>query len=253
LGIAFLAFMFTFFFQKAGVKRISFYVILGAIAWFAVLKSGIHATIAGVVLGFLTPGRALYFKRDLPDKIEKQAKVAVDKLRASEDPEHLDSDTIHAMQDLEDTLEHGQPVLERLVHGLHGWVSYGIIPLFAFVNAGVHVEGVSLGGIVDNPIALGIILGLFLGKPIGVVLFSFIATKMKIAALPQGINWAHMLGVGALAGIGFTMALFISGLALAPQPELEMFSKMGILIGSLFSAILGAVVLLSAGNKSKGS
>lgn len=239
LGVAALMFGITFFLQKAGVRRLIPYIFLGIVSWAAILLSGIHATIAGVVLGLMTPSIAFYSRKDLPDKVEKLSKSLVQKLNQSKGEDKLNEDALHAIHKLEDTLVESQPVLERLVHALHPWVTFGIIPLFAFVNAGVHIEGASVQELVTHPIAAGVILGLFFGKPIGVVLLSWIAVQFKLADLPHGLNWKHMFGVGCLAGIGFTMALFISGLALKSAPELEMFSKMGILLGSLCSAIVG--------------
>lgn len=250
LGSAAAAFAITYFIQKAGVKSVIPYVVLGIVAWAAVLFSGIHATIAGVVLGFLTPVVALYHKKNLPDKVEKLSQSIVKGLKGSPG-EEIDGHTLEQMHELSHYIEESQPILERLVHALHPYVTFGIIPLFAFVNAGVHIEGASFVELIQHPIAAGVILGLFFGKPIGIVLFSFLAVKMKIADLPKGLSWTHMIGVGCLGGIGFTMALFVSGLALTPQPELEMYSKMGILLGSLASAIAGSVILFMVSKTTK--
>jgi NhaA family Na+:H+ antiporter len=132
--------------------------------------------------------------------------------------------------------------LERLEHVLHPWVGFLIMPLFALANAGVHVEP----GELTSPVAVAVAVGLFLGKPIGVVLFSFLAVKLGIARLPQGVNWWVLLGGGCLAGIGFTMSLFVAGLALGGDPHLLGAGKIGTITGSVCSAIAGTTILMLA-------
>jgi NhaA family Na+:H+ antiporter len=139
--------------------------------------------------------------------------------------------------------------LEDLVHYLHPWVSFVIMPIFALANAGVSLKGVDLSVLGKNAIFQGVALGLFLGKPLGIVAFAWLATKMKVAQLPRGVDWGDMLGVGFLGGIGFTMALFVSSLAL--YPEQELFSKTGILVGSALAALLGSVTLVIAFRKNR--
>lgn len=188
------------FLQIARVKAFWVYWVIGAGVWLCVLKSGVHATVAGVVLGLLTPLNVI-------DKEDKQSP------------------------------------LEILVESLHGWVSFGIMPVFAFVNAGVSLTDVSIANLVTAPLSLGIILGLWLGKPIGIFALSWIACRLGIAELPRGVKWKHILAAGAIAGIGFTMALFIASLA-GFDPHLTTYSKIGILLGSALSAIMGAILLL---------
>lgn len=189
------------FMRRVGIKSYLAYVALGAVAWFGVLFSGVHATVAGVLIGLLTP---------LTYKVSRNS------------------------------LETYSP-LNTLVQWLHPWVSFGIMPIFAIANAGITFQGIEMSELIKNPIHQGVALGLLFGKPIGIFLFSRVAVLLKWGSLPSGISWIQILGVSLLGGIGFTMALFISNLALAP--EFEIFSKTGIIFGSLLSAILGSVLL----------
>jgi NhaA family Na+:H+ antiporter len=194
LGFAALGLGATVLLKKAGIRSYIPYVAAGIAVWYCVLRSGVHATVAGVLLGFLTP---LEFRQDKP--------------------------------------------LEDLVHKIHPWMSLLIMPVFALANAGVNLEGAELSALADSSIFQGVGLGLLLGKPIGIVGLAWLAVKMKIAQLPRGIDWGDMLGVGFLGGIGFTMALFVSSLAL--YPEQEIYSKTGILIGSLAAIVAGCAIL----------
>jgi NhaA family Na+:H+ antiporter len=187
-----------------GVTKRAPYVVIGLALWIAVLKSGIHATLAGVVLAFFIP------------------------LRAGEGNE-------------------ASP-LRELESDLHSTVSYGILPLFAFANAGISLTGISWSSLL-YPLPLGIAAGLFLGKQAGVFLFSFLAVKLGIARPPESVGWKAFYGVAVLAGIGFTMSLFISSLAFEPGTLGESVDeRIGILVGSLLSALWGYVVLRSSLN-----
>jgi Na+:H+ antiporter, NhaA family len=177
---------------RAGVRSFAVYTLVGAGIWLAFHESGVHATLAGVGLGLLTPARAE---------------------------------------------EGGASPLETLEHALHPWVSFGIMPLFALANAGVPV---ALGAFMD-PVALAVAAGLVLGKPLGITAFAWVALRLRIAAVSAEIDYGVMLGAGALAGIGFTMALFIAGLALE-GPALDA-AKLGTLAGSLVAAALGMTLL----------
>ncbi|NOQ79178.1 MAG: Na+/H+ antiporter NhaA [Gammaproteobacteria bacterium] len=183
-------------FNNRNVRSITPYILVGIILWIAVLKSGVHATLAGVLLAFFIP--------------------------------------------LKTNSKHERSLAKNLEHDLHGSVSYVIIPTFAFANAGVPLDGLSINTLLE-PIPLGIIMGLFFGKQIGIMLFSFIAIKLGIASLPDEINWKQLYGVSLLCGVGFTMSLFIGSLAFE-QGGTEatlMNDRLGILIGSTISAITG--------------
>lgn len=187
--------------RRFGVRSYIVYIGVGVITWFGVLFSGVHATVAGVLIGLLTP---LTFKS----------------------PPHSTS---------------SYSPLDQLVHWLHPWVSFGIMPLFALANAGIALRGIQIGELIKNPIHQGVALGLLLGKPVGIFLFSKISVRLGIAALPSGVSWIQVLGVGFLGGIGFTMALFISNLAL--PTDLEIFSKSGIIFGSVVAGGIGSLIL----------
>ncbi|MEL4016348.1 Na+/H+ antiporter NhaA [Dryocola clanedunensis] len=181
------------------VRRTGIYILVGVVLWTAVLKSGVHATLAGVIIGFLIPLK------------EKD----------------------------------GHSPARELEHILHPWVAFLILPLFAFANAGVSLQGVTLEGL-TSLLPMGIIAGLFIGKPLGISLFCWLALKLKLASLPEGTTFKDILAVGVLCGIGFTMSIFIASLAFSSvDPELITWAKLGILIGSLLSAVVGYTMLRS--------
>ena len=182
-----------------GVTRTGAFIIVGLILWVCVLKSGVHATLAGVVTALTIP------------------------MRDSKQPDH-------------------SPV-KHLEHALHYWVAFAVLPLFAFANAGVPLKGLTAGDLLE-PIPLGIALGLLIGKIVGIVGISALAVSCRIAKLPNGVNWPQMIGVGALCGIGFTMSLFISGLAFEHTgADYFNISRLGILGGSIIAGILGYIIL----------
>ncbi|MBD8571085.1 MULTISPECIES: Na+/H+ antiporter NhaA [Pseudomonas syringae group] len=186
--------------NRSGVSRLAPYLLVGLVLWICVLKSGVHATLAGVVLAFCIPLR---------------------------------------------TSSKASPLL-TLEHGLHPWVAYGILPLFAFANAGVSLAGVTMESF-NHPVPLGIAAGLLLGKTLGVFGLTWLAVKTRMASLPKEANWGHVLGVSILCGIGFTMSLFVGSLAF--EPGVSAYAgedRMGILTGSILSAIIGYGVMVLA-------
>ncbi|MGF1869776.1 Na+/H+ antiporter NhaA [Photobacterium indicum] len=201
LAVAFAATATLFAMNAKNVTKTSLYLIVGAILWFSVLKSGVHATLAGVVLGFAIP---LTGKDGRSDK---------------------------------------HSPLKHLEHVLHPYVAFLILPLFAFANAGISLDGVSLES-VTGMLPLGIAAGLFLGKPLGIFTASYIAVKMGLATLPDGINLKHIFAVSVLCGIGFTMSIFISSLAFVGAPaDFNTYSRLGILMGSTVAAVVGYFLL----------
>ena len=193
LGVAACAILVLAGLNLCGVRRTGIYILVGVVLWTAVLKSGVHATLAGVIVGFFIP---------LKEK-------------------------------------HGRSPAKRLEHVLHPWVAYLILPLFAFANAGVSLQGVTIDGL-TSILPLGIIAGLLIGKPLGISLFCWLALRLKVAQLPEGTNFQQIMAVGILCGIGFTMSIFIASLAFGNvDPELINWAKLGILIGSLLSAVIG--------------
>jgi NhaA family Na+:H+ antiporter len=222
-------------FNRIGVRRVAVYVVVGAAIWFAFLKSGVHPTVAGVLLGLLTPASAWVGDQAFRDVLGQTWQ------RFQGDVSHDDELEHHqhpSLAQLRFAAREATSPLERLERGLHPWVAFGIMPLFALANAGVAIEI----GVFREPIALAVAAGLILGKPLGIVAFSWVAVAVGLARLPSGVTWRVMLGAGCLAGIGFTMSLFIAGLAL--PAELLDAGKTGTLSGSLVSAILGCGLLV---------
>lgn len=217
-------------FQRTGIRNFGVYAVVGCAVWYFFHESGIHATIAGVALGLLTPTSA-YLDTSVVGKLLHRAG---DLLHGDWETVENKAGRVRAVQQL--SREAVSP-LSYLENALHPWVSYVVMPVFALANAGVAFTWSDLG----KPLAVAVALGLFIGKPVGIVLFSGLAVRLGIAALPSGVGWGILLGGATLAGIGFTMALFIAGLALAG--ELLSAAKVGILLGSGISAAVGMVLL----------
>ena len=221
-----------YLFRRIGVRPVPVYVFLGAGIWLAFLKSGVHPTVAGVVLGLLTPASPWFARRSLA-KVAEGVALSLGQDRDTDEMEHHEQ----AVQLMTATARETVSPLDRLETALHPWVAFGIMPLFALANAGVKVK---LSDVAD-PVALAVVAGLVLGKPLGIVAFSWVAVKLGLARLPSGVNWKILLGAGCLAGIGFTMSLFIAGLAL--EGELLAAGKIGTLLGSTLSALAGLGLL----------
>jgi NhaA family Na+:H+ antiporter len=187
--------------NRFGVTRLLPYLLLGAVLWFFVLSSGVHATLAGVALALTIP---LKLSRGRPDNARSP--------------------------------------LHRLEHALHPWVTFAVVPLFGFANAGVSLAGISLERLLA-PVPLGIAAGLFLGKQVGVFLSTWAVVKLRLADAPRYASWPQIYGTALLCGIGFTMSLFIGLLAFPSSPELQDEVKIGVLLGSLLSGLAGALVL----------
>ncbi len=226
---------------KLGVTRVWPYVVLGIPLWVATLESGIHATIAGVVLGLCIPARSA--RR--PSEVLAELERAVTRLRRSKESELDASGPLAA---LERHLESMQPPLDRMVHGLHPWVAFGIVPVFVICNAGVQLSG-DLGAIAFSSPALGVALGLLVGKTVGVFGVTWLAVRTGLAPKPTGASFQQIFGVSILAGIGFTMSIFVATLAYPGQDELLSSAKVGIFAGSLLSVMLGLSVLIWVGKR----
>jgi NhaA family Na+:H+ antiporter len=229
-----LGILFVLLFQRLGVRSLTVYWVTGALTWFAVYESGLHATLAGVVLGLLTPARP-YLKRSAAGRLAERASELFHADRWATEPDRAQQVSQHRWL----TLETVSP-LEYLIYILHPWVAFVIMPVFALANAGVLIDFASLA----SPISVAVILGLCLGKPLGVMLMTWVAVALKLVELPEGVVWRHVAGGGFLAGIGFTMALFITELALGDHLLQE--AKVGVLVGSVISAVVGMAILASA-------
>lgn len=200
ISIAGISLLILFVMNRMKVARQSLYILIGIILWVSVLKSGVHATLAGVALAFMIP---LYSKDNKGNTFS---------------------------------------MAKSMEHNLHYWIAFFILPLFAFVNAGVDLRGISLEEM-GGSVPLGIMAGLFIGKQVGVFGFSWIAIKMGIATLPKGANWTILYGVAVLTGIGFTMSLFVDTLAYNDSKIFHYADKLAILLGSLLSGLLGYTIL----------
>jgi len=224
-------------FRFYGVRSTDVYVALGVLFWLALLQSGIHATIAGVLLAMLTPASPLFSRQ----VFEERAAPILARFRVARDRGDHDGEGA-ALKDLEGLAKDTAAPLERLEHALHPWVSYLVVPLFALANAGVVVTGDTLRAALESPVTGGVFFGLVIGKPIGILLFSWLAIRIGIASMPANADYLHFIGVGLLAGIGFTVSLFITGLAFTDQ-ALIADGKMGILAASFVAGTVGFLYL----------
>lgn len=223
-----------------GVRHLLLYTVLGVILWLAFLESGIHATVAGVLLAMTIPARLNLNKR----KFLKKSHSLLEQLE-EDNPKQVTSDSEErdqsSVRDLGQVNEDFESPLRRFEHALHPWVIFVIMPLFAFANAGVRFEE-GFGSLIADAVPLGVFLGLVLGKQIGITLFSWLAVKSRIASLPSLVTWRDIYGVAWLGGIGFTMSLFIAGLAFGDSP-LMAESKVGIYAASLVAGVGGLLIL----------
>jgi Na+:H+ antiporter, NhaA family len=220
--------------QSLGVRRPIVYVLPGVILWVGLLRAGIHPTIGGVILGLLTPVTAWYGEDGFIETTEQ----ALGELRARDEKGGDEHATLDALSRVGEARREAVSPVVRLEAALHPWVAYGIMPLFAFANAGVRLGGVDLHDAASLGVITGVVFGLCAGKPIGVLLASFIAVRAGIAALPREVTWWGMALVGVVAGIGFTMAIFIAGLAFSDESLLNT-AKLGVLIASGIAAAIG--------------
>jgi NhaA family Na+:H+ antiporter len=232
--------------NKIGVRNLIVYSLVGVALWLAFLKSGVHATVAGVLLAFTIPASSRINTKKFYTENESLIKNFND---AGEHGNDIltNSERLSIVGEIENNCEKILTPLQRFEHKLHPMVSFIIMPVFALANAGVII-GLDFISSLINPISIGIILGLFVGKQIGIFSFSYLAVKLKIASIPEGVSWKKIYAASILAGIGFTMSLFIANLAFASE-EILSISKVGILSGSLLSGIIGFLILKSALSK----
>jgi NhaA family Na+:H+ antiporter len=236
--------------NRAGARRPWTYGAIGLALWGTVLLSGIHATVAGVLLAFAIPVRTRINEREFLSKASRALEDfdAAAAVTAADPQTTMLSNVDHhtALEEIEALCQEAQPPLIRLEHALHGVVSFGIMPIFALANAGVTLDPAALGDVLASPITIGTALGLLIGKPLGIFGFSWLAVRLRIASLPQGANWLACAGVAVLGGIGFTMALFIAGLAFpadTPRAALLDAAKLGILLASAVAGVSGMLLL----------
>lgn len=242
ISMAILAFLFVLSSRGMYSRYLTF--SLGVVVWALFLKSGIHPTIAGVLLAFTVP---IQQKVNMSFFINKLSYLA-DKIKRSEvnDEMLLSTDQVEGVAYLEDLIDDFNSPLQRLEHKMHGWVAYFIMPIFALSNAGIVF---SSGMAIDVPLVTNIAIALFLGKFIGVSFFSFLAVRLGLAELPEGIGRLQIMGVAIIAGVGFTMSIFIANLAFVGSPLLMDSAKIGILIGSIVSGFVGAIIIKYSGRR----
>jgi NhaA family Na+:H+ antiporter len=239
LGVGALLLACAVLLNRLHVRSSVAYFILGTAVWVAFLKSGVHATIAALLMAFTIPTATRIDGNALLKRVEHY----IDELKRAGIPQSTRMNSPgqqHALDQMVVPIEQASSPLLRLEHSLVPLVSFLVLPLFALANAGVRLDGGSYASLAD-PVAVGVIVGLFLGKQLGITLFAWIAVRFGIADLPREVSWRGIHGVGCLAGIGFTMSLFISGLAL--EGGLGETAKVGILVGSLILGVTGWLVL----------
>lgn len=245
-----LSFLFIFImFVGNKLKVISplFYLGIGGLVWFTMLKSGVHATIAGVLTAFTIPSYALIDKQKFVDNTEGLWLKFKSKLFLTKTDflTEYEADALYNIDLLSDKV---QPLVLRLERGIDEYVAFLIMPLFALSNAGIHFDNFYLAALI-NPVTTGVFAGLFIGKQIGVAAFLWLGKKFNIISLQPGIPFRQYYYVAILTGIGFTMSLFISALSFGPNAPQEMYSKIGILLGSIFSGTLGYILMRRDLNK----
>lgn len=240
--------------NRAGIRHPLPYVLLGILMWVAMMKSGVHATLAGVLTALTIPARS---SCDATVFAERMTLLTHDFIRQisleKEDNPELNilrnSQKQLILNAYEDSIAKMESPLHRMEHTLHGWVSFLIVPIFALANAGIPIAFSELGAILQHPVTLGITLGLVVGKTVGIFSFSLVVTATGISKLPEGIKLSHIGGVAMLAGIGFTMSIFIGSLAFAHQPELLLNAKIGIVLASLIAGVGGYAWLLKTSDQ----
>jgi NhaA family Na+:H+ antiporter len=220
--------------QRIGIRHMVGYVVAAGLLWIALFESGVHATIAGVILGFLTPAVAFHRREPTAEAVGSQL---------TELTERADAEVSEAtMWEVSRLSREAVSPLARMEEVLHPWSAYVILPLFALANAGVPISVDQLGDALSSQVGLGIVLGLVVGAPIGGFLLAWGLAKTTPSRLPDGLDWPAIAGVAPLKGIGFTVAIFISLLAF-DKPDVQDQAKLAILVGSALSAVIGLAVL----------
>ena len=233
----------SFVANKLGVRKTWPYVVFGVLIWLLFLQSGVHATIAGTLLAFTVPARRELHEVDFAREV--RALVARFEHIGDATTPHTNAQQIAAVEQVQRHAEAVQAPLQRMVRGLSPIVAHCFLPLFALANAGVDVRH-GLGEAVQHAAAQGVFVGLWFGKPIGVLVATWLCARLLKAPLPDGVGWRHVHGAAWLAGIGFTMSLFVDGLAFAHQHEAFLASKVAVLGASVLAGVVGAAVLLRA-------
>lgn len=221
--------------QRLGIASAYAYLIPGAILWFGVLKMGAHPTLAGVVLGLMTP---VYARPMLEDPLT-QVETNMERIRRqSQKPELNESVLLQSIENIRQAQREMLPPVARVQMQLHPWVSFVIMPVFALANAGVSFQGIDITTGAAQSVMWGVVLALVIGKPLGIFVMCRLAVALKLCQLPEGVSWSGVVLVGLLAGIGFTMSIFIGTLAFSDEALLGA-AKLGVLMASLSAAVIG--------------
>ncbi len=227
--------------NRSHVYSLAPYLLVGIVLWYCVFMSGVHSTIAGVLLAFTIPTGSRVNLKSFVSWSGEKVKAVRDVFQPSV-PVAGQPDYMKEVASLSRVARQVVPPATRLEHKLYPWVNFGVLPLFALTNADVRFVGGALGNVFADPALYGVFFGLLLGKPIGIMLFSFIVTKAKVVKLPENVNWVHILGAGILGGVGFTMAIFVANLAF-DDPAIVTTAKISILCASAVAGIVGFVFL----------
>jgi len=221
--------------RELGVRHMGVYLVLGVGVWFAVFESGVHATIAGVAIAMITPTRPF----QAPAAVSREAVLTAE--RTDDHPAVPDGDA-HQWRRLSVLSREAVSPLTRLQHALHPWSSFVVLPIFALANAGIVLDRAAFDAAAKTPVTAAVAVALLVGKTVGLTAGTFLAVRLGLSRLPGGVRWSHVCGVGLLAGIGFTVSLFITELAY-DDPALVDAAKLGVLLGSVAAAVAGTVVL----------
>lgn len=224
-------------FQRMGIGKAYVYMLPGAIVWFGLLKTGVHPTLAGVILGLMTPVNSKPATERPLDTIGRNFHELMERFSHST---NSPQEVAKPLKQLQQAQREILPPVQRVQMGLHPWVAFGVMPLFALANAGVGLEGINLDNEVSRNIFMGVISALVLGKPLGIILASVTLVKLNVCKLPEGVTWSGIGLVGLLGGIGFTMSIFISSLAFS-DPALLSSAKLSVLVASAVAAIIGLI------------
>jgi NhaA family Na+:H+ antiporter len=225
--------------SRTNVRLAGVYWVLGGIAWYAMLESGVHATLAGVAIGLITPASPFYSSREYDARARRTIELYSADDTTQDAREQVDFEALQLARVARDSVA----PLTRLEHSLAPWTSFLVVPLFALANAGVSFEGADLGSAITSGVALGVAVGLVAGKTFGVTLFAWLAVRLGAGVMPRGSDWRMMTGLAMLAGVGFTVSLFIAELAFEGGGALTDLAKIGIFLGSAVAGIGGYLLL----------
>ena len=226
--------------DRLHIRALVPYIVAAGVLWLAVYSSGVHATIAGVILGLLTPASPFH----PPERVTDPMDAELESVRALPPDGRADENEQSSLMEVARLAYESISPLTRLEAALHPWSAFVVLPLFALTNAGVTLSAQTLRDSLGNPVALGVVLGLVVGKPLGIVGAALIAVGSRRARLPTGVGWAQLVGVAVIAGVGFTVSIFIAGLAFSSAETADM-AKVGILLASLVAGLIGTAVLIA--------